>query len=291
MMNAESAIPPFEARALLSCYQAAPLLEARKRGLSSARCSFDLGRSELDVTLDERGVTTPVLTLGWESIERIAAADNVCFAVDGAEPTPLRIYSEAAARSFQLWPTASSPALLISGFLMHRVRDLAPHEGASRMVQALGRVQGRWLDTTTGLGYAAIAAAKIAAEVVTIEVEPVVQELARANPWSRELFENAKIRRCAGDSGKLVPALPPESFAAVLHDPPAINLAGELYSAEFYEAVYRVLARRGKFFHYIGDAHSASGARTTRGVMKRLREVGFTRVSMVEGAFGVLAST
>jgi predicted methyltransferase len=173
---------------------------------------------------------------------------------------------------------------------MHRIRDVAPHEGATRMVRALGKLHGRVLDTTTGLGYAAIAAARTATEVVTIEVEPVVRDLARQNPWSRELFENPKLALRDGDSAQLVPTLEPGSFSAVVHDPPAINLAGELYSTAFYSALLRVLTRNGKLFHYIGDANSASGGRTTRGVVKRLHEAGFSRVTILKDAFGVLAS-
>jgi hypothetical protein len=157
------------------------------------------------------------------------------------------------------------------------------------MVRALGKVRGRLLDTTTGLGYAAIAAARIASEVVTIEIEPVVRELAALNPWSRELFETKNILRREGDSAELVPTFEPGSFSAVLHDPPAINIAGQLYSSAFYGAVRRLLTQDGKFFHYIGDANSASGGRTTRGVVKRLKDAGFSRVSIVPEAFGVLA--
>lgn len=275
---------------VLSCYQAAPLLKARAAGLSEARCSFDLGQSEQDVRLDDTGVAWgDGRSLEWAHIERVAETDSVCFGIEEGAVAPLRIFSDVADRSFQLWPTPTSPALLISGFLMHRVRDVAPDEGAARMVRALGKVRGRLLDTTTGLGYAAISAAQSATEVVTIEIEPVVRELAAMNPWSRELFEKKNISLREGDSAELVPSLEPGSFSAVLHDPPAINIAGQLYSSAFYGAVHRLLTPNGKFFHYIGDANSASGGRTTRGVVKRLKDSGFSRVSVVHDAFGVLA--
>lgn len=277
-------------RPVLSCYQATRLLEARRQGSSQTLCSFDFERTSITVTLDEQGVQAPgVCSLQWPSVEHVASVDSVAFTVDEAGVTPLRIFSEAADRSFQLWPTPTSPALLVSGFLMHRVRDVAPDEGAARMVRALGKIHGRLLDTTSGLGYAAIAASRTATEVVTVELQPVVRELARQNPWSQPLFETPHIQLHEGDSAALVPSLAAGSFAAVLHDPPAINLAGELYSADFYAAVLRVLARRGKFFHYVGDAHSPSGSRTTRGVVKRLREAGFSRVTVIAEAFGVLA--
>lgn len=274
---------------LLSCYQAKELLEARARGQAAVDTSFDLGKTKTKVTLDDDGVCAPI-RLGWAQLEEIAAVDSVCFAIDQGEPAPLRVFSEAAQRSFQLWPTEASPALVISGFLMHRIRDVAPHEGAARMVRALGKLHGRVLDTTTGLGYAAIFAARHASEVTTIEIQPVVRELARLNPWSAELFDNPKIHLTDGDSAQVVPALEPASFSAIIHDPPAINLAGDLYSGAFYAALRRALARRGKLFHYVGDADSPSGGRTTRGVVKRLSEAGFSRVTVVEEAFGVLAS-
>lgn len=278
-------------RPVLSCYQATPLLDARKQGLATARTSLDLGRTEVEVELHEAGVTLDGSSLlDWAKLEEIAENDSVCFSIDDGAASPLRIFSEAADRSFQLWPTPSSPALLISGFLMHRIRDVAPDEGAARMVRALGKVHGRLLDTTTGLGYAAIAAARMASEVVTIEIEPVAREMARLNPWSRELFENPKIQLREGDSAELVPTLEPGSFSAIVHDPPAINLAGELYSGVFYGALLRALTRSGKLFHYIGDANSPSGGRTTRGVVKRLREAGFSRVTILPEAFGVLAN-
>ena len=67
-------------------------------------------------------------------------------------------------------------------------------------------------------------------------------------------------------------------------------LAGGQYAGEFYARVRRLLTRNGRFFHYIGDPDSPSGGRTTKGVVKRLHDAGFTRVSIVKEAFGVLAS-
>ncbi len=62
-----------------------------------------------------------------------------------------------------------------------------------------------------------------------------------------------------------------------------------MYSGEFYAECFRVLRRNGKLFHYIGDPDSKSGARTTRGVVRRLQEAGFTRVVPKPQAFGVAA--
>ena len=67
------------------------------------------------------------------------------------------------------------------------------------------------------------------------------------------------------------------------------NMAGELYSLEFYKELYRLLGRKGRLFHYIGNPNSKSGAKVTRGVVRRLQEAGFKRVQAREQAFGVLA--
>jgi hypothetical protein len=75
----------------------------------------------------------------------------------------------------------------------------------------------------------------------------------------------------------------------VIHDPPTLKLAGELYSGEFYRQLHRVLARGGRLFHYIGDPQSQSGKRTTPGVMRRLQEAGFSKVAPAPHAHGVTA--
>ena len=67
------------------------------------------------------------------------------------------------------------------------------------------------------------------------------------------------------------------------------SLAGELYSGEFYRHLYRVLARKGRLFHYIGDLESRSGRNVARGVVRRLQEAGFSRVVRRPEAFGVVA--
>jgi predicted methyltransferase len=145
------------------------------------------------------------------------------------------------------------------------------------------------LDTSTGLGYTATQASRGAARVLTIEVDPAVHELARLNPWSRELFDSPKIELLLGDSLDIVPAIAAETFDCIIHDPPTFSMAGELYSAGFYAALRRVLRPGGTLFHYVGDPGSKMSGSTTRGVVKRLGAAGFSRVTPVPQAFGVTA--
>jgi uncharacterized protein len=172
---------------------------------------------------------------------------------------------------------------------MHRIKGIDPHEDTLRKMRSVAPVAGRVLDTATGLGYTAIAAARTADEVVTIELDPAVLEVARRNPWSQALFDNPKIRQIIGDSFDEVAKLPDESLARIFHDPPTFRLAGDLYSAVFYRQLFRVLKRGGRLFHYIGDLDSTSGRVVAKGAVRRLQEAGFTRVERRPEAFGLAA--
>jgi predicted methyltransferase len=275
---------------VLSHVQAKTLLHAREQNERGVTSSLDLGVTSSQVRLDESGVLLREDTLlRWDQVERIRDEEGLCFRASDGEVEPIRGFSEQTQRIHQLYPTQSAPALLISGFTMHRIRDVTPERGAREMVKALGRVHGRVLDTTTGLGYAAIEAAKDATEVITIELDPVAQHMAQLNPWSQPLFTQQNISQLMGNSAELVPQFPEQHFSCVIHDPPAINLAGDLYAESFYRALHRVLQKGGRLFHYIGDPHSSSGARVTKGVKQRLAEAGFSKIVPKPEAFGLLA--
>jgi len=178
--------------------------------------------------------------------------------------------------------------MLIAGFVMHRIKGIDPMQDTLRKIATISPIVGHVLDTATGLGYTAIEAAKTAEQVVTIELDPGAQEIARLNPWSRGLFDNPKISQIMGDAFEVVPTFEDASFDRILHDPPALSLAGDLYSGAFYRELYRVLKRGGRVFHYLGDLDSKSGSSLTRGALRRLQEAGFTRVVRRPEAFGVV---
>jgi predicted methyltransferase len=104
------------------------------------------------------------------------------------------------------------------------------------------------------------------------------------------LFTAPNIRSVVGDVSDVLDTFRDGEFAAILHDPPTMQLAGDLYSGAFYRKLRRVLRREGRLFHYVGDPESAMGARTTRGVMQRLQEAGFRDVKRHARAFGITAS-
>jgi uncharacterized protein len=275
---------------VLSYVQVEPLLKAKQQGQSSIVISPDLGLTTVTVMLKPEGVVFPDgERLGWHSIEKISKSDVNCFILEDNAIRSIQVFSEYTNRVCSLMPTRGAPSMLIAGFVMHRIKDINPIQDTLRKIAALSPIVGRVLDTATGLGYTAIEASKAADEVVTIELDPGVQEIARHNPWSQTMFQNPKIHQILGDACEVVQTFEDGSFSRIIHDPPTFSLAGELYSGAFYQQLFRVLKRGGRLYHYIGDPNSKASGGITKGALKRLQEAGFARVVRKPEAYGVVA--
>ena len=276
-------------RIVLSYIQAENLFQARQAGQETVLISLDLGLTSTKVSLEAEGVRLPdSQLLTWKDLKAIREAPRSCFVIQDSAPRKTQVFSEATNRLYSLMPTRGAPTMLVSGIPMHRIKGTDPHRDTLEKIKTLKPLTGAVLDTATGLGYTAIEAAKTANSVLTLELDPAALEIARFNPWSRALFENPRITQRIGDSYDTVRELD-ESFTRIIHDPPAFSLAGHLYSGEFYFELYRVLRHGGRLFHYVGDPESKSGRNITRGVMRRLEEIGFKRVVRRPRAFGVVA--
>ncbi|HLX58105.1 MAG TPA: spermine synthase [Ktedonobacteraceae bacterium] len=275
---------------VLSYVQVEPLLDARRKGQISSDISPDLGLSTVIVTLTNEGIDFPGgERLDWQSVEKISKSEVNCFLVEDNAARPIKVFSEYTNRMCSLLPTRGAPSMLIAGFVMHRIKDIDPMQDTRGKIAAIAPVTGRVLDTATGLGYTAIEAAKTADEVVTIELDPGAQEIARLNPWSRALFDNPKIHQIMGDAFEVVQTFDDENFARIIHDPPTFSLAGDLYAGAFYRQLHRILKRGGRLFHYIGDPRSKASGGITKGALRRLQEAGFSRVVRKAEAYGVVA--
>ncbi len=276
---------------MLSYIQAEELLAARRRGQTVVDVSPDLGLSTITLELAPEVVRFPSgERLSWQQVEKVQKAQVNCFMLEGDTLRAIQVFSEATNRMCSLLPTKNAPSMLIAGFTMHRIVDIDPMEDTQRKIATLLPINGQVLDTATGLGYTAITAVhKGAEQVTTIELDPGAQEIARQNPWSRDLFANPHIQQIMGDAYEIVPGLADERFDRIIHDPPVFSLAGELYSRTFYQHLHRILKRGGRLFHYIGDLNSRSSGTVARGALKRLQEAGFSRVVRRPEAFGVVA--
>ncbi len=275
---------------VLSCQTLRPVLRAWEAGHSTAALSLDLGLTASRVELTARGIVLPDgRPLPWEAVREIAESDSACFEVVDGEVIKIRAFSEELNRFYSLMPTDGAPTLLVSGIAMHRIKDIDPHQDTLRKIRTIAPLTGRVLDTCTGLGYTAMEAARTAERVVTIELDPTVLRIARRNPWSRSLFDNPRIQQIVGDAFEELSGFDDGTFSRIVHDPPVFSLAGELYSGAFYRQLCRVLARKGRVYHYVGDLSSRSGRNVVRGVVRRLQEAGFSRVVRRPEAFGLVA--
>jgi predicted methyltransferase len=275
---------------VLSYVQAESLLNAKRLQEASLEISPDLGITTIGVKLSDDSVEFPGgERVQWVDIEKIKKATTNCFIIKEEGIQTIQTFSEYTNRVCSLLPTKRTPGMLIAGFTMHRIVDIDPMQGTHKMIATIAPIIGHVLDTATGLGYTAIEAAKTAEQVITIELDPGAQEIARLNPWSRTLFNNLKIRQVMGDAFEVVPTFEDNSFDRIMHDPPVFSLAGELYSEVFYQQLYRVLKRGGRLFHYIGNLESKSSGTVIKGVLKRLQAAGFTRIMRRPEAFGVVA--
>jgi predicted methyltransferase len=275
---------------VLSHFQITPVLEARASGAQTATISPDLGLSTVEVTLTPEALRFADGTaLPWESAERITRSVNKCFLLEQDGAREIQVFSDHTNWLRSLMPTTGAPTMLVSGIPMHRIKATDPWKDTLTKIAAVAPVVGHVLDTATGLGYTAIAAAQSAALVTTIELDPAALEVARLNPWSRALFDDPRIHQIIGDAGDVLPTLADRAFSRIIHDPPTLSLAGQLYAGAFYQQLARVLQPGGRLFHYVGDPASKSGQRTTAGVIRRLQEAGFGRVVRRPEAFGVVA--
>ena len=275
---------------ILSFIQANRIMEARSVGDAVVNASLDLGLTSTEVALESEGARFPDgQLLVWQHLEEIGGSERGCFVIEDGEPCKVQFFSEASNRLYSLMPTEGAPTMLVSGIPMHRFKGIDPHRDTLLKIETIAPVAGQVLDTATGLGYTAIEAAKTANHVTTVEIAPAALEVARLNPWSQALFDNDRITQIVGDVYDEIETFEDEAFDRIIHDPPAFNLAGDLYSGAFYQELFRVLRRKGRLFHYIGDLESKSGRVVSKGAVRRLQEVGFTRVVRRPEAFGLVS--
>ncbi|MEM1586477.1 MAG: methyltransferase [Candidatus Bathyarchaeia archaeon] len=203
----------------------------------------------------------------------------------------IKIYSEKTRKFYRLVGTNTWPYLEISGIRMHRADEVDPKTDAMLKIKALGKIYGSILDCCTGLGYTAILAAKSrnVKEVVTVEKDENVILIARENPYSKPLFEDKKIRIIIGDIIDVVKEFEDEHFNFIIHDPPRISIAPELYSLDFYKQLFRVLKSYGRILHYVGRPGERQGKNYQKGIVERLRLAGFKRIKRVDYALSLIA--
>jgi len=277
---------------LLSEKQAEEILSAHKKGSGGeVAVSLDLGKSISKVIIKGDVVLFPDgQKLDLNSIRKIEG--ETCFAVEDCKLFRIQMFSKKTMRTYKLVPTQAAPALSISGVRMHQTKDYNPLEDAKMKAAAIKPLKDRIvLDTCMGLGYSAIqAVSEGALHVTTVEEDDCVVELTKVNPWSSKLWNSSRINMIEGDVACIVAGFQDECFDRIIHDPPRIGMAGELYGGEFYRQLFRVMKPGGILFHYVGRPGSNFRHKNImKGVIERLRNVGFTGIRKIEASQGVKA--
>lgn len=277
---------------LLTRLAAERIRAALTAGAPSVDVSLDLGRSVTALPIDAGRATLPDgQTVTADALEAIVENPDSVYTVMDGEPEKVTWFSAETNKVYTLRATGGWPALEISGILMHRIKGTDPRADAASKIAAIAPVRGRVLETCCGLGYSAIHAAETADSVLVFEIDPNVIDMARINPYSAPLFEeDGPIELRNADIAAAIHELPDAAFDFVIHDPPTLAVAGELYGDDFYRQLLRVLRPGGRLFHYTGDPGSRSRGQDLPGrVAERLAALGFARVRREPAALGVSA--
>ncbi len=277
---------------LLTRPAALPLLDAIERGDTLATASLDLGRSTTSLALEDGRVRFPDgQTIGLDALRTVADAPESVFGVLENQVEKVTWFSPETNKVYTLRATEGWPALEISGILMHRIKGTDPRRDAESKTAAIAPIRGRVLETCCGLGYSAIHAARTATEVTVFEIDPNVLDMARLNPYSSPIFDpTGNIDVVNENIAEAIRDLPGDAFDFIIHDPPTLAVAGDLYGDAFYHQLHRVLRPGGRLFHYTGDPGSRHRRQDLPGrVAQRLAEAGFSAVRREPEALGVSA--
>jgi predicted methyltransferase len=265
-------IPP-----LLTASIAEAILEAMRKGETSVEVGLDLNLGSERVEIQDAEAIIHGIVISEGQLLAVLRKPASIFAVapDGLEPIEIRRESYA-----KLVPTDGAPTIELSGIRMHRTAGIDPFEDSRLKTSAVVRAGDVVLDTCGGLGYTGLWARRLGAvRVVSVEIDPVVIELRRLNPWSREFLLDDTVEKLQGDAAELITSFPGGAFSCILHDPPRFSLAGQLYGAEFIAQMRRVLHPAGRLMFYTGEPYRRGRGRDfVGGVEKRLQAVGLNVV-------------
>lgn len=211
--------------------------------------------------------------------------DNFLYLLDEQGLRKIDFFSQNTNRYYKLQPTPDWPTIAISSVPMHR--RSSPRQDTLNKIAAL-RPFGYVLDTCTGPGYTAIEASKKAEKILTFEKDPLIHQIAKINPYSRDLFGNPRIEWRLDDVSRGVLELADSEFDCIMHDPPTFTMAPELFSQAFYFQLRRVLKKDGRLLHYAPYYKIKQGVDFPGSIAKNLAAAGFREARFVKEAQGVI---
>ncbi len=237
-------------------------------GFSGKQEKLDL--SENGIIFDDKEIEIP----------KIREDDKSCYIIIGDVLEKVQYSNKDGI--YKLIPTSFRPILQISGTSMHKQSFIERVEK--------NKLWGNVLDSGTGLGYTAIVASKTAKKVTTIEIDEMVLELQKINPYSQELFDDEKINLIEGDLVDEIEKFKDAEFNFIILDGGTPRSSGEFFSTKNYEQVFRVLKHGGKVYHYVPNYHVNRGTDFAANISGTLKKIGFSRVERDEEGSYLVAS-
>jgi len=249
--------------------------------------SLDLGLSVQEVMLKDGFVSIQNQKIPLVEFEHVK--EEACYVADENILKIVAYFSEETNFYYKLIPTNDWPTITLSSTPMHRHIHISPKKSAKLMITKVTPLNGNVLDTCCGLGYTAILAAKHAEKVYTFERDKYVINLASYNPYSQELFSNKKIELIENDVVSGIMRFKNNFFSRIIHDPPTFKYSPDLYSEEFYKAMFRVLRKGGKLYHYAPCPQKTKNKVFYNRIIRHLKACGFRNMRYDEISSGVSA--
>lgn len=277
---------------VLTSEAARTLLKAREEGLRTVSLAYNLGLSRGMVELTSDGAVIEGRVVNYDELQLALRDEDAIFIVEPhGRLRKAILYTEDRLYKLKKVAEDDAPTLEINGVPIHRLEGARLWEGALQKV-GLAKIErgAKVLDLCTGLGYTAIASIMCgASEVWTVEKDVNVLRMAEVNPWSKGL-EDVRIVKVLGDASEAVLELGDKGFMVIIHDPPSIAQAPELYTAELYEGMYKLLEGGGRLVHFVGPTISrARGMDLLQAISRRLRSIGFV-VRIDKELMGIVAT-
>ncbi len=263
-----------------------------KEEFCEVELSLDLGISKSKVKID-----SDYLYLDYQGDVKISISDlddvkeDNCYVVQENKLVRLVLFGKDTNFYYKLLPTSSWPTITFSSTPMHRHSKITTQQHVEYMVAEISPLQGKVLDCCCGLGYAAILSSKSkSVEIVdTYEIDKNVQVIASYNPYSKDLYNNPKIKLHMESIIEGLKKTKKETYDRIIHDPPTSKYTPWLYTVDFQTELFRVLKRGGILYQYAPCPDKHKDRLLYPRLVKQLQKIGFKEVEFHELSSGIKA--
>lgn len=249
--------------------------------------SLDLGLSLSSLKIEDNLVFFDGQKLSLSEFKKVK--EDTCYVIEDNTLKKAAFFSDETNFYYKIVPSSDWPTITLSSTPMHRHTKTSPKQDSESKIAEISPVKGNVLDTCCGLGYTAILSAKNANLVYTFERDKFVLNLASYNPYSIDLFHNKKIKLHEEDVFEGIKKLDSSFFDRVVHDPPTLKYSPELFSADFYCEMFRVMKKGAILYHYCPNPQKTHGAKFYETIIKKLSEAGFKDIKYNENSSGIRA--